>query len=227
MRLSIVVPSYEMNGHGTEFLSHLLSSVAAQTYKDVEVIVSDDSTGDDIERLCKNASSRLDVKYFRHDGPKRSSANVNNAIKNASSEIVKVIFQDDFLFDTRSLEWIVSSHKSGSKWTLSSCVHTHDGMRFFRHHVPSFHAGGYLGENLAGSPSGLSFLKSDKTFFDEKLVWLMDCEFYHRLSMMYGKPAIIPDPSIANRLWNGQVTNAVDEAVKVSELSYVWSKFND
>jgi glycosyltransferase involved in cell wall biosynthesis len=226
VKASIAVPAYEMKGQGSAFLRTLLSSVHAQDFKEIEVVVSDDSTDDEIERLCKEASEFLNLRYLRHKGQKRSSSNVNNAILNSTGDVVKVLFQDDFLFDKRSMTWVMESHETGSKWSLSSCVHTYDGSRFFRHHVPSFHPKGYLGENLAGSPSGLSFTRECDELFDENLVWLMDCELYHRLYLKCGNPHIIPHPAVANRLWEGQVTNQVDEAVKTHELSYVWRKFN-
>jgi glycosyltransferase involved in cell wall biosynthesis len=227
MKVSIVVPAYDMKGNGVRFLSHLLATVEAQDYKDVEVIVSDDSKEDEIEMLCKAASSKLDIKHVRHETQGRSSPNVNNAIRHASGDIIKVLFQDDFFIDRRALTMIVNEHKNGAKWVLAGCVHTNDGVNFYRYHVPSFNPKGYMGENLAGAPSLVSFQNDGDTFFDDSLAWLMDCEFYHRLFLKWGSPKIVPSPLTADRIWDGRVSSTVNEGVKSFEACYVWRKFND
>jgi glycosyltransferase involved in cell wall biosynthesis len=226
MKVSIVVPAYEMKGNGAEFLGQLISSVIGQTYKNVEVVVSDDSKDGVIQELCRQASEYLKVIHVKHESQGRSSPNVNNAIDHASGDIIKVLFQDDFFVDKEAITKIVREHENGHRWVLAGYVHTNDGVSFYKHHIPSFHPEGYVGENLVGAPSCLSFIR-DEIRFDDKLAWLMDCEFYHRLYLKWGKPKIIPDPLSANRLWNGQVTNDVDEGVKAFETCYVWRKFND
>jgi hypothetical protein len=115
---------------------------------------------------------------------------------------------------------------SGAFWVLTGYVHTYDCSQFFKHHVPSFHSKAYDGENLAGSPTALSFLRSTDERFDENLFWLMDCDFYHRLYLKHGKPHIIPSPGLAVRLWKGQNTNDANEGAKATETCYVWRKYN-
>lgn len=46
--ISICIPAYK----NTDYLSVLLQSVAVQTFRDFEVVVSDDSPTDEVETLC-------------------------------------------------------------------------------------------------------------------------------------------------------------------------------
>lgn len=228
MKASIVVPTYEMRGNGPAFLQQLLSTIKAQDYKNYEVIVSDDSKDDAIRKLCEIESSSLDLKYFKNpSSTKRSTVNLNNAIENSSGDFIKVVCQDDFFFTKECLGRIANAHENGAFWTLTSYVHTNDCRQFFKHHVPSFYSKGYDGENLAGSPTALSFMRSTPERFDERLFWLMDCDFYHRLYLRHGNPHIISEPGLVVRLWEGQNTNDANEGVKASETCYVWRKYND
>lgn len=52
MTISIGIPVYECHGMGWLYLSELLNSISKQSYKDVEVVISDQSTDDNIFNLC-------------------------------------------------------------------------------------------------------------------------------------------------------------------------------
>ena len=71
--VSILIPTYEMAGRSVEMLHDLLNSLDDQTYKQYEVIISDDSDNEqisnDIEPTCcdnnkltafKNPSALID-----------------------------------------------------------------------------------------------------------------------------------------------------------------------
>jgi glycosyltransferase involved in cell wall biosynthesis len=226
LKVSIATAAYEMKGRGALFLGQLCSTLLGQSHKEFELVVSDDSENDEVMNLCKDVSNHLDVRYVRHAGPKKSSANLNNAIENCSGDIVKVLHQDDFLVDQDALARVVSAHESGSMWTLTACVHTNDANSFYRQYVPAFFPGGLYGENLAGSPSLVSFDRGLKSRFDENLIWIMDCEFYHMLFKEFGNPKIIPEVGVAIRIWEGQNTNDISQELRNREESYVRTKHN-
>ena len=48
MKMSIAIPVYECHGKGWLYLSELFNSIYKQSEKDVEVVVSDQSTDDKI-----------------------------------------------------------------------------------------------------------------------------------------------------------------------------------
>jgi len=227
MKVSIVIPTYEMKGKGSLFLEQSLKSINNQLYNNFEVVVSDDSSDNLVKDICEKFSQVMDLKYNRTiSNYKGLSFNTNRAVRFATGDIIKILYQDDFFYRKDSLSRIASEHINGAAWCVTANV-SYNGNSFFNYHVPSFHKMGYLGENLIGSPSCLSFTKNVYELFDEKLSWLMDCEFYHRLFLRYGNPKIVSEPCFVNRLWSGQTTNNISEGTKAFETSYVWKKFND
>jgi len=124
-KVSVCIPTYEVNGKGVEYLNHSLTLLQKQTYQDFEVIVSDHSINDDIKKLCDDWKSRLDIQYVANDYGRGSiSCNTNVAIKHAKGEVIKILFQDDFLYDEQSLE-IQLVHLLGNhnQWLVTACCH--------------------------------------------------------------------------------------------------------
>ena len=224
MKLSIAVPVYECHGLGWLYLSELLNSISKQSYKDIEVVVSDQSTDDNIFNLCNFYSSVLSIKYIKADNIVRSnSPNVNNAIKNCSSEYIKIMFQDDFFVDEKALEKIMEAFQQKAKWITTGCVHCESIHQLYRPHIPKYNDKILFGVNTISSPSVLSFC--GKEYFDENLIMLMDCELYHRLYTKYGDPTILNDYMVCNRQHSNQLQNLNQDKL-ASEINYCKSKHN-
>jgi glycosyltransferase involved in cell wall biosynthesis len=227
MKISICVPTYEMYGKGLIFLKRLIKSVLDQTHNDWELIISDDSKNTEIKEYIISINDNR-IKYIKNeDNRKISSVNLNNAIKNASGEIIKPIFQDDFIYDKNCL-YQISSIMSTSNRVWGSCgfVHTDEFETFFcRYMLPSINPHLLQGVNTLGCPSNIFFLKSCDQFFDEALQWLMDCEFYYRLNTL-SFPVFINSPLMATRIWNDSVSNHITDEIKINESNYVKGKFN-
>ena len=103
--ISIAIPTYEMNGVGKIFLRKSLELISDQTFKDIEIVISDHSIGDSIEKVCKEFYSELNIVYLRNfENRGSSSSNMNNAILNCSGEIIKFLFQDEYLYKKDCLQ---------------------------------------------------------------------------------------------------------------------------
>jgi glycosyltransferase involved in cell wall biosynthesis len=110
MKLSIAIPTYESHGNGWLYLSELLNSICKQTEKDIEVVISDQSSDDNIKKLCEYYSKFLNIKFVSgHHLPRSNSTNCNNAISQCSSENIKIMFADDFFVNDKSIKLIVFS----------------------------------------------------------------------------------------------------------------------
>lgn len=136
------------------------------------------------------------------------------------------MFQDDFLIDEESLRNHYELLKNVSnRWFACGTEHTENGLDLLRPHEPSYHANIYLGVNTIGAPSNITF-PNDKIpeFFDEKLIWLMDCEFYRRLELRFGWPILTPKILVVNRLGSHQVTNSLihEKLVRREERYVKW-----
>ena len=221
--ISVCIPCYEMHGKGVEFLRRLLDSLCKQTFKDFEVVISDQSkTSDAICQCAKDYGSVLNIVYIKHLGSSASS-NMNHAIKSSSHELIKPLFQDDFLINSHAL-FEVSQCERG--WGASHFIHTNQSEnRFFNKRIPRWDDAVLSGMNFIGCPSVIHFFKSDQTYFDDKLEWLMDCEFYYLLYRIYGEPKIYPSLHLCVRLWDDSVTHHISAETKKKEEAYVRLKY--
>ena len=222
MKISVCIPVYEQKGLGLGFLKHNLDMLARQTFKDFEVVVSDNSTyfiRERMESLCKEYPF---VNYF-HNPVKGISVNTNNAIKQAKGELIKIIFQDDFLYDENSLQEVVDNFKGD--WMVSACEHSPDGKTMVRSFYPSYNANIHLGNNTISSPSVLTIKNDNPLLFDENLTMLMDVDYYKRCYEKYGEPTILNKINIVNRIGEHQISLNISSVQMGEELEYIKKKY--
>lgn len=225
MRFSICIPTWEQHGYGTIFLNHLLNTIDTQTFTDYEVIISDHSVNDNIYKLILSRNNNK-IKYFKFsDKYGNGVSNTNNSLKQAEGEIIKIMFQDDFFYDNKSLEIIDLTFNNGCKWLVNACNHTTDGINVYRDFYPKWNDNILYGQNTISSPSVLSFINEDISFFDENLTMLMDVEYYHQLFLKYGTPYFLNKILITNRLHEFQISSMYDKNID-SEIDYVKNKYN-
>ncbi|MEX0285122.1 MAG: glycosyltransferase family 2 protein [Paracoccaceae bacterium] len=225
-KLSLCIPCYAMGGQGAAFLKHSLDIVAQQTLRDFEVIVADQSDDDAVAQVCDGISD-LNIRHiWTRELPRQGSANTNAAIEVAQGEIVKILFQDDFLNGPDALARIAQAFDTPeTKWCLTGCDHSRDGHTLIRPFRPRYHDRIQFGKNTVSSPSVLSVRRDVAPRFDENLIWLMDVDYYYQCQTRLGPPTVIEEPLVINRLHAGQVSAGVSRGLVRSELRYVWDKY--
>jgi len=224
MKFSIVIPTWEQYGFGLIFLEQLLRSIKAQTLKDFEIIISDHSVSNEIENLVFKFPD-LDIVYVRNENLRGNSpANLNNGLKLAKGEIIKIMFQDDFFVNKNSLEMIKNHFDNNScYWVVNGCCHTTDGVNLDKYMIPSWNDKILEGVNTISSPSVLSIKNSEISFFDENLTMLMDCDYYYTLFKKHGLPSVLPEYLIANRMHNYQISSMYTKDIN-EEINLVKNK---
>ena len=226
--LTVCIPTYEMKGLGVAYLRHSFDMLAVQTYTDFDIVVSDHSTNTDIEDLCRTYAHALSITYIKNTANRgSSSANINNAIVHAKGSLIKLLFQDDFLFNERSLEETVEAFDlDRDTWLVTACIHTHDGTTMYRPYHPRYTRDIHLGNNTLSSPSVLTIKNDSPLLFDEQLIWLMDCEYYKRYHDRFGMPKILNTITVVNRIGEHQVSNTLATTVlRKKEFDYVLEKY--
>ncbi|MGH7504542.1 MAG: glycosyltransferase family 2 protein [Longimicrobiales bacterium] len=88
--ISVVVPTY---GHG-HLILETLESVFAQTYENVEVIVINDGSPDDVARILAPLREAGRIRYIEQENRGQSSAR-NRGLELASGEFVAFLDDDD------------------------------------------------------------------------------------------------------------------------------------
>lgn len=94
-RVSVCVPTYGMG----QFIGEALDSVYAQTFRDFEVIVSDNNSDDDTARVLE-AYSKHGVQVHRNACTVPMYSNFNKALSYAKGEFIKFLCADDLLCPT-------------------------------------------------------------------------------------------------------------------------------
>ena len=210
-KVSICIPTFECGGHGSSYLETLLDSIVSQTYDDLEIIISDHSESNTLQKLCDKYT--INIVYLKNTKNRGSSeANLNNAIKAATGKYIKPMYQDDFFFDKNAIQVMVNSlDESNASWIAATTWHCQDQNSkdlFYPHspHLPPTTDWWLLGKNTLGSPSVVMYLALDQ-YLDQFLVWLPDVEFYYRLWEVYGPPALESTPCIVTRFREDGITN--------------------
>lgn len=193
------------------FLERNLKSIYIQSFDDYEIVITDDSEDD----VLKNWISTLDlpIKYFKNLGNKGMANNTNFAINSATGDLVKILFQDDFFYDSRSLENIVKAFTQTCWWLATACTHTINGVDTFNDHKPFYSQS----ENTIGSPSVITFRSEIKERFDPNFHWVLDLDLYKRFYYKYGKPKILDKVSVVIGIHEGQKTYLLTDEEKTKE----------
>jgi glycosyltransferase involved in cell wall biosynthesis len=222
--ISICIPTYEMKGMGVEYLEYSFNILYSQTYTNFEIIISDHSTSNEIKELCEQWGQVLNIQYFRNEYKRGiSSANINNAIKHANGDIIKILFQDDFLYDETSLEKQLECFKG--EWLVTACCH-YNGNEIHKPFYPKYHDNIQYGENTISSPSVLMFKNQNIIEFDEELFWLMDVDYYKRMYNKFGLPDICNYIAVVNREHEYQISNTLaTQEIRQKELEYIIQKY--
>ena len=218
--ISVVIPTYQMQG-GVEFLKRSLEAIKRQTYKDVEVIISDNSDNDDIENLIQD----YDCLYFRNP-IKGMAENTNNAIDKASGDLIKILFQDDFLAHNEALENIVNNFQGA--WLVTGCNHLEadpmSGLGYVgNEHYAEWNDQIYI-RNTIGSPSVLTISKEVMLRFNP-YKYVLDADFYKRIYDQLGEPTILNDINVTIGLGKHQQTNLLSQEEKENEHKQLYAKY--
>ena len=87
---SIVIPAYNQ----LSLLQRALNSVLCQKEADYEVIISDDSSDDKIERFIQQLNN-LDIHYYRHQRGVGAADNWNYGLQMATGQYMILMHHDE------------------------------------------------------------------------------------------------------------------------------------
>ena len=215
-----------MHGKGVEYLQRNLDSIFSQTHKDFEVIVSDHSITDDIMDLClAYLPDDWRLSYIRNTNKRgNSSANLNYGISFTCGQIIKPMFQDDYFFSNEALAVIEKRISDGEKWVVVGNNSFVDGKGYFNDFTPYWNDDMVFGVNTLSSPSCMAYTPC-KEIWDERLIWLMDCEFYYRLFLKYGLPYLESRILVTNFGHDKQLTHLIPKERKQWEVDLIKKEY--
>ena len=100
MLISVVIPVY----NAIKYLDQCIGSVLSQTFRDFEIILSDDGSCDGSEHLCDRYAREYDFIRVVHRPNGGASAARNSGLEQARGTFVHFIDSDDFLSNDRVYE---------------------------------------------------------------------------------------------------------------------------
>lgn len=195
-KISICIP-YHQTPKTAFFLSRLLKSIDQQTFKDYEIVLTDEGA---------------------------MAHNNNAAILKSKGGIVQMMGMDDYFAYADSLEKIIKGFDNGHAWQISACFHDDNGS-VGNPHEPYWTNDIYTGNNRLGGISTLSFLNEKRLLFEEPLSWLIDVDLYYRLFLKYGKPFLNMNKNVVIDVGTHRVTHTLPTQDKENEVQYLIKKY--
>ncbi len=103
--VSICIPAY----HADNFISDALNSIRKQSFTDWELIVTEDGSKDNLEKIVRSFANEVSqrVIYIRHEENQGLSAARNTCIKKAIGDYIALLDADDYWVSTH-LETIIN-----------------------------------------------------------------------------------------------------------------------
>jgi glycosyltransferase involved in cell wall biosynthesis len=230
--ISICIPAYRR----TAYLKRVLDSIAVQTFRDFEVIVTDDSMDDSVNLFLEQQVYHFPLKYIQNKPAKGTPLNWMEGMNYAKGEWIKIIHDDDWLTNPDSLQQyanaivaktdcIFSGYIAHYEETKREVNKTISQSRFRRIQNHPYYL---FASNEIGPPSVVMFRKTITELYDPSLKWLVDLEAYVRMLKKYNC-VYISKPLITMSYNATQVTNDCfrNPDVEIKEALIYYAKAGD
>lgn len=232
--ISICIPAYNRG----PFLIRLFESITKQTYKDFEVIVTDDSSGEEVTMICADYKSKFNLKYYKNNRALGTPENWNEAIRKATGSWIKIMHDDDWFATESSLtefhNAIIANPERKIFFSAYSNVHEHANksetvyLNSFWWKAMCSNPVVLFANNIIGPPSVTVYKNEGLAWYDPKVKWVVDMDFYIRY-FSREKPYYIKRPLINVGISKSQVTSytfGIPE-VQLKESLYLLNKVGE
>jgi glycosyltransferase involved in cell wall biosynthesis len=181
--ISICIPAYKK----PEFVIRAIQSIQKQSYKQVEIIISDDSPNEDIKIAIQSYISELNIKYYHNQPALKSPKNWNNAISLSTGDYFMLLHQDDWLETVDCLATYINAFDAHPKAQFVFCKNTAiqpDGTQLTLQYLTSLlkdmgkRPNHILRANVIGPPSNTMLKRGVGVNYDENYIWLVDVDYY-------------------------------------------------
>jgi glycosyltransferase involved in cell wall biosynthesis len=181
--ISICIPAYK----NTTFLKRLLDSIAIQTFRNFEVILTDDSPDDSVRNFVAAYKGFSDIQYRKNDPTLGTPENWNEGLRRAKGEWIKIMHDDDWFAHKDSLARFAEAARTHPGHLIFSAFTNHfleKGKKqsvspsTFRLKKLQEEPYSLLSRNVIGPPSVTMHVNDRKLFYDKRFKWVVDIDFY-------------------------------------------------
>jgi len=121
-RISVIIPTYNR----AKLLNMSLASVLNQTYKNIEIIVVDDGSKDNIKEII-NKLKDYRIKFIKLKINKAPSYARNLGIKKSKGEFISFQDSDDFIHEDKLEKQIINLKSNNADLDFCKiCIHLND-----------------------------------------------------------------------------------------------------
>ncbi len=240
--VSVVIPSYNYE----KYIRQALGCVAAQTYRNIELVVVDDCSQDNSwQEILSVARDELFQERFpgrivisRNERNMGAHATINTGIAAASGQYIAILNADDLFEENRFTAMMQAIREKGSMWGFSKvrCIDA-DGRRLESGQAAAFEkiqdkiagkrfiALSAVAENVSISTGNLLFERSlyEAVGGFKNYKYVHDYDFFLR-ACLYDEPAYTDKTAYLYRLHGGNSFLSLHEE-GVRENRVVWLEF--
>ena len=191
-KISVIIPTYNR----AYLIGRAIKSVLNQTYQDFEIIVVDDGSTDNTEKVVKSFNNAK-ISYIRHEKNRGEAAARNTGIKAAKNEYIAFQDSDDESFSQRLEKQVIIFEEESQKIGLVYSDMISIDEKGKKHYVKpaeftpkdKFIYKKALNYERVCIGIGTSLIRKNcfevAGFFDEKIPYFVDAEFFIRLSKYF------------------------------------------
>ncbi|WP_271251632.1 glycosyltransferase [Pseudanabaena sp. Chao 1811] len=237
--ISVVIPSYNHE----KYISEALQSVLDQTYKDFEIVITDDGSSDKSVNLIKEFTDPR-IKLFVFSENKGACLTVNNCIENSTGKFIALLNSDDVFLPNKleiQLNFLNSHPEIGAVFSYAKIINDNsddfEGEHFYKNIFiqPNRNRFEWLNYffyngNCLCHPSILIRRECYENvgLYDPRFAQLPDFDFWIRLCQKY-EIHIIPEELICFRVRDNEANasgNRLENHIRsTAELSQIYNNF--
>ena len=184
--VSICIPAYKKPA----YVVRCIESVMMQSYKQVEVIISDDSPDEDIKTAIERFANHVNIHYYHNQPALKTPRNWNAALAHGKGDLLVLMHQDDWYHTPDALQQFLDAFEKHPDAQFVFCRNTavgEDGGETILQARPQLlrsmhrHPNHLLLAQVIGPPSNTMLRKGIEVSYDERFIWLVDVDYYVRL----------------------------------------------
>lgn len=211
--ISICIPTYKR----IQGLKNLFNSISIQSFRDFEVVVTDDSPEDTVRNFCNAYIANFPLYYYKNPTALGTPENWNAGIRKANGTWIKLMHDDDYFATENSLRFFVDATKANSQAEILFGDFTFEDLEKNTKQLISCNwidilfikvsPYSMLHRNYFGNPSCVMIKRSVNRFYDNRFKYIVDFAYYIELLKDKVSFSYIPKLLINVGVNEQQVTN--------------------
>lgn len=216
-------------------MARLLNSVALQSFRDYEIIITDDTPGEEVLEVVKTFS-QLPIRYFRNEPAAGTPGNWNLAMQKVIAPWIHLLHADDWYASPGSLAQFAAVCRNSSRsFIFCASKEVNNKGETIKSMQLSLSKRKLLEEdplhlvydNVIGHPSVVLHKKDDSIQYNRAFKWVVDIDFYIRFLAKHPSFEYIDQPLINIGIDEEQVsyTSYKNPLVEIPEYLQLISSF--